>query len=197
MVAEKLVTTGTRFTSIENILDDKKFKELVAYCRRQPFKGLVREDNTVMYFKELPESINSILNKIASDVWGKPLHDIYSFIRLNSSVHDTVFRVHSDSKVVDQHPQVAALFYLEDSETSGTAFFEHPLHGHIAKDSGYYVFTEEDEAWEIKDKYYAKANSMIVYDSRLFHGRFPWISYGKNEKDGRIVIVKFMREIDE
>jgi hypothetical protein len=197
MEVEKSEMIGTKFIKVENVLTKLEFKDLNSYCRRSNFKCLIREDNTPMYFKEVPESINNIFNKVASDAWGKPLKDIYSFVRLNTKMHDTVFRVHSDSKVLDQQPQVAALFYLETSDTSGTAFFDHPQHGHCAIDEDYYVFTEDDNLWEIRDRYYAKANSMIVYDSRLFHGRFPWESYGKDQKDGRIVVVKFMREINE
>ena len=197
MEVERLVTTGTRFTKIENVLSDDLFNRFRKYCKNLKYINMTRENNTTIYVNKIPRELDDHLTKLAEDAIGKQLEIVHSFIRLNTSIHDIGFRVHSDGKVLDKFITIAAIFYLDTSKDSGTGFYKHPEHGDKALNEEYHVFTEDDGKWELYDKFYEKENTMIVYDAKLFHGRFPWKSRGTRAKDGRIVIVKFMRERNE
>lgn len=192
MEVEKLEGIGTKFT---NVLSKEYFKLLDNYCRKASYRRLPKEDNTYMFYTDVPDSVDQIITKVIEDNLNTKIENIYSFVRINTSLHDIGFRIHADSKVFNKQPTLACVFYLNDSDISGTAFFEHPKHGKEASDDNHWVFTEDDGNWSIHNKVYEQKNSMIVYNSRLFHGRFPWVSYGKTKRDGRIVLVKFMREI--
>jgi hypothetical protein len=188
---EKLEGIGTR--SI-NVLSQDELLDLKRYCRSPGYKRMPTGDGAFIFYKETPKDINSKLTEQVRTATGKNLQDIISFVRLNTAIHDTEFRVHADQDIFGQLPTVAGLFYLDSSDITGTAFFRHPVYGNKAIKKEHFIFTEDDGQWKIDNMIYAQENSMITYDAQLYHARQPWVSQGKNQKDGRIVIVKFMRE---
>jgi hypothetical protein len=197
MEVERSVTIGTRFTSIDNVLSMQDFLRLRQYCRTSNYKRMPKGNGTFIYYADMPRDINDNINKIINQTLGKNLKDIISFVRLNTSKHDTEFRVHADQDIFGQTPTVAALFYLDSSDITGTAFFSHPVYGNYAKAKEHYIFDEDDGQWSIDEFFNSKANTLLIYDAKLYHGRQPWLSEGINQRNGRIVIVKFMRENDE
>jgi hypothetical protein len=154
-----------------------------------------REDGSHMYYAPVPEDIDTLLLLSIEQAISRILRPIYAFIRLNTSRHDTEFRIHSDSKVCNHMPTVAALFYLDGSDTEGTAFYKHSELGDRALNDDYHLYTTDDGKWTRYETHYPKENSLIVYDSKLFHGRYPWKVEGINQKDGRIVVVKFLKDV--
>jgi hypothetical protein len=194
MVVEKLEGIGTR--SI-NVLSEAELASLREYCRKPGYRRMPKGNGTFIFYKDIPKDINEKLTAQARFNTGKNLKDIISFVRLNTSVHDIEFRIHADQDIFGQKPTVAGLFYLDSSNTTGTAFFKHPVYGKRAIKEEHYIFTEDDNQWEIYDMVYSESNSMITYDAQLYHARQPWVSQGKDQKDGRIVLVKFMRESNE
>lgn len=182
-------------TRFSNVFDEETFKELVQYFKNKKYRSLLREEGTHMYYCEIPEEYQKVLTKTLETHFQKEVEILHTFGRINTSKHDTVFRIHADGKVRGVQPTVAALFYLETSDNSGTAFYKHELKGDKAIEGEYAIFSEDDGKWSMTEKHYEEANSMLVYDSLLFHARFPWVSRGTNTKNGRIVLVNFLKTI--
>ena len=174
------------YAVLNNVLSTKDFEFLKSHLLHQDRRFQALDlGGTHMYAHKVPFGVSLLLDKAIKEATGLNLQSVASFVRLNKKDLDTSFRVHADSDIKNQKIVVAAVFYLEDSEISGTALFKHPIHGHKA--SSQLVFTEDDGLWDAYYKYYAKANTMLVYDASFFHGRFPW-----KVPHERKVIVKFM-----
>jgi hypothetical protein len=171
---------------VENVLPPVLFEKALSYFKSAEYTKLRMSETAEMYYSKLPKPIDSAYHLAVQKALGKPLNTLYAFARLNTESLDTSFRIHADGKILDKQPKWAAVLYLEDSTTSGTAFYEHPIHGRSAVGSPE-IFEEDDGLWTAHTKYYAKANSMIVYDALEYHGRFPWQVSGE-----RVVLVRFM-----
>jgi hypothetical protein len=177
----------------ENVLSENLISELDRIARISRYLAIPQGGGMCLYGAKVPTYIDCYLSEAMEEASNTRLKPIISFLRLNSANHDTEFRVHSDTVILGQLPTHASVFYLETSKDSGTAFFEHPVHG--CKDpSKSLIFTQDDGLWVPYKKYNAKRNSLLTYRSELFHGRFPWKARGNSRKDGRIVIVKFMEQ---
>lgn len=179
---------------VENVLDSHALLSLKNYARNIPFKKVEKGNNTFLYLTQVPPNVTKVLQVAMEKAVGAKLKEVITFLRLNTSELDTEFRIHTDAKVLNQKPEVSAVFYLDTDSFSGTALFEHKIYGRYGKPEGE-IFTEDDGNWNCYLKYFAVENSMFICNSDLYHGRFPWKSYGKDQSDGRIVIVKFMRYI--
>jgi hypothetical protein len=173
---------------LNNVFEDKEFQSLRNYLKRsiKDFKPFDVGYNHDLYFHSVPKPINNHLNKVIKDTVGD-FSDILTFARLNSPDKNTEFRIHADSKIFQKQPNLAAVFYLDSSDTSGTAFFEHPVYGKEHKQPHPQIFTKDDIQWNKYYQYNAVENSMLLYKSDLYHGRQPWAV-----QEERIVIVKFM-----
>lgn len=176
-------------SNMYHVFDDVLPEEDLNALRRQA-KGDFEERDTgyaTLLVKRPDFKANNLLNNVIRNHCQSYINDFVSFLRLNKPDFDTAFRVHADRDPLGDGRicNMAAVFYLEEDD-SGTALFRHPDHGDRAKEK--YVFTEDDGKWEVYFKCQSKANRLFLYDSKLFHGRFPW----KVNKD-RVVLVKFMR----
>jgi hypothetical protein len=176
------------FKIVENVLPETVFKELEKALDGAFFKSYDVGGNQ-LYYHEIPNGVAKLLSDVCSREVGKELSTILSFARLNTPELNTEFRVHADSVIFNQKPTIASVFYLKDSIDSGTALFEHPVYGkkHVAGKNPQ-IILEDDGKWHAYKKYYAKANTMFIYNSDLYHGRFPW-----KVNEERIVLVNFMR----
>jgi hypothetical protein len=143
----------------------------------------------LLYYHLISEDINQEINKVIDDTLGIKHEDILTFARLNTPKLNTEFRIHSDGVIFNREPNLACVYYLKDSDTSGTSLYRHPRYGDRwdSRTSMNNVHLKDDGLWEEYHRYYAGENSMFLYNAQLWHGRFPW----KVEED-RIVIVKFM-----
>jgi hypothetical protein len=173
---------------LNNIFEEQEFNSLKNYFKKsiKDFKPFDVGYNHNLYFQSVPKPINDHLNKTIKDTVGT-FSDILTFARLNTPDKNTEFRIHSDSKIFNKQPNLAAVFYLESSDTSGTAFFEHPVYGKEHKQPHPQIFAKDDKQWNKYYQYNAVANSMLLYNAHLYHGRQPWAV-----QEERIVIVKFM-----
>lgn len=172
---------------IKDIFNKKDFRWLQRICKElDNFKEISLGD-TSMFAKEIPYSYNQVLNESLQQATSKRYLDISSFVRLNSSDRDYSVRIHSDSKINDCIPDTACVFYLDTIDNSGTALFEHPSYGRVADSHAIY---KNETNWNAYYKCNSLANSMFVYPSNYFHGRFPWKS-----STNRIVIVKFLKTL--
>lgn len=132
--------------------------------------------------------INNLLTNLICRKMGERLVDFCSFIRRTTPTFDTKFRVHADRNPMGdgKRAHMAAVLYMDTDETTGTALFSHRTLGSMCKDKS--VFTEDDGLWQPYFKCESVANRLFIYNSDLFHGRYPWTV----EKD-RHVLVKFMQ----
>lgn len=149
-----------------------------------------------MYASRLPAHIDAVLTAKAAELIGKKIESIASFARLNNSRLDTSFRIHSDAFIRNKKPDYACIYYLNTNLDSGTAFYKHADYGDKWCKGNPNIFTKDDGKWE---RYFLApeiANSMVIFDSDLYHGRYPWQSYGVDRKDSRIVVVNFIKVLE-
>ncbi len=91
----------------------------------------------------------------------------------------------------------ALTLYLSEGE-SGTAFWKHKETGELLfRPGNLELFETLSKDWEDEtkwDKYYTadlKFNRAVLYDSSLFHSRYPFESFGDNPENGRLIAVAF------
>jgi len=179
---------------IGKVFNDQDFQSLKSYMQRsvRDFKPFDVGYDHNLYFHMIPKPTNLVLSQAIENSIGRPVQDVLTFARLNSADKNTEFRVHSDSKIFNKQPNLAAVFYFESStpeKPSGTAFFKHPQYGDrhkVGMDSPQ-IIPNDDGQWEKYYQYDAVENSMLLYNAHLYHGRQPWAM-----NHDRIVIVKFM-----
>lgn len=91
----------------------------------------------------------------------------------------------------------AAVVYLSDGP-GGTAFWRHKATGSEAIDQGDVALWEavrddwnDESAWEMVGLAEMKLGRGVIYESRLFHSRYPFAAFGSGPEDGRLVAVAF------
>lgn len=91
----------------------------------------------------------------------------------------------------------AAVLYLADGP-GGTAFWRHRDTGACAIHEGEFELLERisgdfehPNAWEQTGLVEMAFNRCALYDSRLFHSRWPFEAFGSGPSDGRLVAVAF------
>lgn len=91
----------------------------------------------------------------------------------------------------------AAVLYLCDGE-GGTAFWRHLETGATAIDAGdAELFNivksqwNDPEKWEKVHEIALKFNRCAIYESRLFHSRWPFAAFGDSPENGRLIAVAF------
>ena len=180
---------------VKNALPEEVFKELSAGCRSLNFKNFTSSDSFSMQAALIPKKLSEAIDIVACEATGIKLHTLNTFARLNSAKYDLQPRIHSDGHIMGEHPDIAMVLYTETSPGFGTALFSHPVHGDRSRAADRQVFTENCEEWKPYVFYEAVANSVFIYKAEMYHCRYPFAAYGKTQKDGRIVIVKFFKEL--
>lgn len=91
----------------------------------------------------------------------------------------------------------ALVLYLCDGE-GGTAFWRHKATGAHRIDPGdvpLWHAVHEDwnrpEAWDMHGLAELKFNRAVIYESALFHSRYPFAAFGDGPGDGRLIAVAF------
>jgi hypothetical protein len=175
---------------LQNVLSPPVFAEALEIARTKEMVKVRMDYGDIAIGMHTPTKVCDILTKAASDIIGKELISNISFIRLNHSKTDVTPRIHSDQSTMGQI-DVASVFYFETSE-HGTALFEHPEYGRVWRPGLRTVFKDPTD-WSIYAHYAAVKNSMLIYSADMWHSRWPTISYGDDQSNGRLVIVNFMR----
>lgn len=180
---------------IDDVLDLTTLGEARRVGRESSrFQPIDKGNGRVLHCALVPPFIDRQLQAAMERSLARKLRNIISFYRLNTSRLDTEFRVHCDTVIQGELPDYAGVFYLETCQDSGTALYEHPVHGR-GDDQGLSIFDEDDGKWSPYFMCPEYENRMFLYKSSLFHGRYPWKARGNTRKDGRIVIVKFMKVV--
>lgn len=185
------------YAIIKSILPDDIFEIFKKRSRNAIFKDIpAGKGDTLRLAKPDSNIVNLIKQRIEAEL-KLDLSLIISFVRLNHNFVNNTFRVHSDTVIEGQKPDVAAVFYFDTVKDTGTALFEHPTYGRLNKDYSESAIFKDNELWHPYMRYESEANSAFVYNADLYHGRYPWEAYGDSQKNGRIVIVMFMRIVNE
>jgi hypothetical protein len=91
----------------------------------------------------------------------------------------------------------ALVLYLSEGP-GGTAFWRHKATGAHRIDPGDVELFEQvrhdwnnENAWEMYALAEMKINRAVIYESALFHSRYPFAAFGTGPEDGRLVGVAF------
>lgn len=113
--------------------------------------------------------------------------------RLNYNEEEPNAAIHSDLGWGTH----ALVYYLSEGP-SGTAFWTHRQTGARRVDLGNEALFERvvsdwnfEDRWNLREFYEMKYNRAIVYESALFHSRYPFKAFGTNPENGRLVVVAF------
>lgn len=92
----------------------------------------------------------------------------------------------------------AAVVYLIDNPESGTAFWRHRLTQRERIDNddyGLFYDIKSDwgtpAAWDRIEFVPMVANRAVIYESAVFHSRYPFEAFGTTPEDGRLIAVAF------
>ena len=157
---------------------------------------------------DLPVHLNVHIVKAIQSYLKKDINPIYHYLRLSTKKLDTDIRIHTDGTMKAQY---AAVLHFSDSpmispeKSYGTAFWSHLQYGHkiesyVTDAEQNRILTEDASAlslYTMDGFVYCKKNRLLIYPANHFHSRYPFVSWGKTKKDGRIVWVCFFKIIGD
>lgn len=92
----------------------------------------------------------------------------------------------------------AAVVYLSEGP-GGTAFWRHLPTGstHYHPDDYEAVIKDVDnpDQWEMRIMVGARPNRALIYESDMFHSRYPFEAYGDSMETGRLIAIAFFTPI--
>lgn len=113
--------------------------------------------------------------------------------RLNYNEEEPNAAIHSDLGWGTH----ALVMYLSDGP-GGTAFWRHKKTGCTRIDPGdEWLFEQvcsewnEPDRWEQHRLVEMKMNRAVIYESALFHSRYPFKAFGDSPETGRLIVVAF------
>ncbi len=91
-----------------------------------------------------------------------------------------------------------ALVHFLCDGPSGTGFWTHKKTGTERIDTGdEWLFEQvvrdwnDEGCWTLRDYYPTKFNRALIYESALFHSRYPFNAFGDTPETGRLIVVAF------
>lgn len=177
----------------DNFLKPELFTELQSYCNDNEFQ-IVKAGDKEFSVLDVPENIKEELEVEGHEI-------ILTFIRNAYSDFDNTLRIHADSIINGQKPNLACVLYINDPEgvtANGTAFWKHEKYGYEAPDN---ISNEEfdrllledsndSSKWAQQDYIASRPNRLLLYKSNYYHSKMPaTISEGK-----RVVLVSFYKK---
>lgn len=100
----------------------------------------------------------------------------------------------------------ALVYYLNDTEDDlgGTAFWKHKETGaEIIETDDQELLDKVKDSWDNEDEWEMtqyvpmKFNRATIYESRLFHSRYPFDAFGSTPEDGRLIAVAFFTPVGD
>lgn len=92
----------------------------------------------------------------------------------------------------------ALVLYLTPNGEGGTAFWRHIATGAHRVEPGDAALLEavspdwnDEAAWERQHLVEWKFNRAVIYESAVFHSRYPFAAFGDGPEDGRLIAVAF------
>lgn len=178
----------------DNFLPPELFKELQNYCNDNEFQ-IVQVGEKEFSVLPVPDYVMPYL-----EIHGYEL--ILSFLRSAKNDFDTNYRIHADHVLNGRKTALASVLYVNSNKgvsVNGTSFWRHHIHGErLPDDTSNEEFdrllledSDDLSKWEHVLSVFAVPNRMLVFDSNLFHSKFP-----KVVKTGeRKVLVCFYEKI--
>jgi len=177
-------------TVTDNFLPIGAFEDLQEYCNESDFQIV-----------KLGEKEFSVLTtpRYLLEFFQIPGHElVLTFIRSAKKDFDNDIRIHADNIIEGKKTALASVLYINPEGTvskNGTAFWRHNEYGYeLPKDVSNEEFdrliTEDSNdlsKWEQLDTIYARPNRRLLYNSNLFHSKYP----SKITEGTRIVLVCF------
>ena len=122
-----------------------------------------------------------------------PIEMLGMGFRLNFNEEEPNAAIHSDLGWGTH----ALVLYLSDGE-SGTAFWDHRESQTSRIDVGQSELFEQicsewnqEEKWKLREFVPMLFNRAIIYESALFHSRYPFKAFGDSPETGRLIAVAF------
>lgn len=113
--------------------------------------------------------------------------------RLNFNLEEPNHAIHSDLGWGTH----ALVLYLSEGP-SGTAFWKHKATDTVSITQGEVELFEQikddwnnEDAWEITKYVNMKFNRALIYESKLYHSRYPFQAFGRGFENGRLIAVAF------
>lgn len=113
--------------------------------------------------------------------------------RLNYNEEEPNAAIHSDLGWGTH----ALVYYLSEGP-GGTAFWNHKETGAHRIDNGdWWLFDKVNKDWNFEDRWTQrrlvemKFNRALIYESALFHSRYPFKAFGDSPDTGRLIAVAF------
>lgn len=174
----------------EKFLPEEVFEYLQLYCKHNQFQIVKRGEKE---FSVLPTP-DFILEYLQI-----PNHELHlTFIRSANKDFDNDLRIHADNIIEGKKTALASVLYIStgaETSSNGTAFWKHHKHGlklpeDVTNEEFDRLLTEDSndlKKWDLVNIAWAVPNRRVLYDSNLFHSKWPAeISVGT-----RIVLVCF------
>lgn len=177
----------------DNFFEHRTFKVLQQYCKNEFFIKKAGEKEFLVL--PTPENLYPFLEIADHRI-------ILSFIRKAHKDFDTDHRIHCDGTIEGEKTSLASVLYINEKKgvpENGTMFWEHHKWAHrLPSAVGEKEFDRlllEDandlSKWEKRDVVHARPNRFLVYDSSLFHSKWP----SKIEEGERIILVTFYAKV--
>lgn len=100
----------------------------------------------------------------------------------------------------------ALVYYLTDSQDDlgGTGFWRNKETGAESVEPNDQTLLDKvkdqwdnEDMWEMVSYVPLKFNRATIYESKLFHSRYPFDAFGSTPKDGRLIVVAFFTPVGE
>lgn len=165
--------------------------ELRQHALSQEYEDWVGHDGVL--YKRICRVEVPFIRKMLEDIFGS-VDMLGMGYRLNFDDEVPNTAIHSDLGWGTH----ALVLYLSDNEESGTAFWKHKPSGTTRIDTGHtqlfdQVCSDWDDLskWEMQQKVDMKFNRGIIYESALYHSRYPFQAFGDSVETGRLIVVAF------
>lgn len=173
---------------IDDFLPNAEAVRAMALCA--PYTDLLAPDGET-YRRVCPAAVPGLVPALEAEIG--PVELLMSGYRLNFAGELPNAAIHSDIGWGTH----ALVLYLCDGE-GGTAFWQHKATGAKRIEPGDYALWERvcgdwnrAEAWDRIRLAEMRFNRAVIYESALFHSRFPFAAFGTGPGDGRLIAVAF------
>ena len=123
--------------------------------------------------------LNVMLGHVLKTLYNSPIRLHLGFCRLSTQSIDTTRRIHSDGMMAGKY---SAVYYIDiNDHYTGTRFYRHDKHGYAMPNDlstteiNRLLIEDSDKhsMWNKHATVYARPNRLLVYQSDLFHRKFP------------------------
>ena len=164
--------------------------EVREHALKQEYEDWLGPDGQV--YKRICRTEVPLLRHMLEGLLG-PIDMLGMGYRLNFNDEEPNCAIHSDVGWGTH-----ALVHYISKGPSGTAFWKHNKTGMHRLDPGDDWLLEQvnkdwdnEKAWNVRKFVEMRYNRALIYESALFHSRYPFKAFGTSPEDGRLIVVAF------